>query len=76
MARTRYSSDAEEQAARARIKQLLSNYEYVDWWNDTPYVACDEICFALQEPETLEECKAALKHWRYHSYLHGCSYGA
>lgn len=38
-------------------------------------VDCDEGCGAFQEPETLDEYKAALEHWMSHHYLHGCSHG-
>ena len=39
------------------------------------FVLCDDNCGALQKPETLEEVKAALEHWRDHSFLGGCSHG-
>lgn len=38
------------------------------------HVSCDENCQALNEPETVEELRAALDHWQSHGYLHGCSH--
>jgi hypothetical protein len=38
-------------------------------------VDCDEGCGAFKEPQTLDEYKAALDHWRTHDYLCGCSHG-
>lgn len=38
------------------------------------YVPCDESCKALNHPQTLEEYKAALDHWKNHKYLAGCSH--
>lgn len=38
-------------------------------------VGCDMDCGALQEPQSLEEYKAALEHWRSHGYMYGCSHG-
>lgn len=38
--------------------------------------SCDDPrCRALQEPETIEEVRAAMEHWRDHSHLSGCSHG-
>lgn len=38
---------------------------------------CDDFnCRALRIPQTLEEYKIALNHWREHSYLSGCSHGS
>jgi hypothetical protein len=46
--------------------------------NDYPdceiHVHCDQWCGALEEPQTLEEYRAALEHWRRHGYLSGCSH--
>jgi hypothetical protein len=39
------------------------------------HVDCDENCRALTDPQTVEELKAALTHWRSHPYLCGCSHG-
>ena len=38
-------------------------------------VECDLSCKAKEEPETLEEYKATLEHYREHPYLSGCSHG-
>lgn len=38
-------------------------------------VVCDAFCGASDQPETLEEYKAAYEHWRRHGYLYGCSHG-
>jgi hypothetical protein len=50
-----------------------------DKWCNGPecrvHVACDDNCGALCDPQTLDECKAALEHWRSHSCLRGCSHG-
>lgn len=40
------------------------------------YVACDDNCRALEDPQTSEEIKAAYEHWREHGYLNGCSHGS
>lgn len=37
-------------------------------------VECDGNCGAYEKPQTLEEYKAALGHWRNHSYLSGCAH--
>lgn len=39
------------------------------------HVHCDNWCQALQEPETLEETRATMIHWREHPWLSGCSHG-
>ena len=39
------------------------------------HVECDRRCKALTRPETIEELRAALRHWEHHSYLSGCSHG-
>jgi hypothetical protein len=37
---------------------------------------CDDLeCEAVGEPQTVEELRATLEHWRDHGYLHGCSHG-
>lgn len=39
-------------------------------------VACDEYeCEAIYDPKTPEEMVAAYEHWRWHSWLNGCSHG-
>ena len=38
-------------------------------------VRCDEPCNAKNKPETIDELKIALNHWKYHSFYHGCSHG-
>jgi hypothetical protein len=38
-------------------------------------VECDSFCKAKEEPETLEEYKATLEHYKNHSLLSGCSHG-
>jgi tRNA(His) 5'-end guanylyltransferase len=38
-------------------------------------VDCDDNCGVYVEPESLEEYKAALEHWRDHMLLSGCSHG-
>jgi hypothetical protein len=40
------------------------------------HVNCDEGCKALTDPQTEAELRAALEHWRSHSYLNGCSHGS
>lgn len=39
------------------------------------HVSCDDNCKALEQPETLEEVRAALEHWRDHDAQGGCSHG-
>jgi hypothetical protein len=38
-------------------------------------VACDENCGAKENPETLEEYKATLEHYKNHAWAGGCSHG-
>jgi len=38
-------------------------------------VWCDEDCGALEDPVTIEELRAALEHWRFHSLMAGCAHG-
>lgn len=46
-----------------------------DCRHDAGLVGCDEKgCTAKEKPETFEEVKVALAHWRGHRYLHGCSH--
>lgn len=40
-----------------------------------PRVECDEDCGAYQEPDGLTETMVALRHWRDHSVMAGCSHG-
>lgn len=47
-----------------------------DSYTCTIYVDCDQNCMALVEPVSAEELRAALEHWRDHSYLCGCSHGS
>lgn len=47
-----------------------------EWVDECPqHVSCDAGCKALQDPETLDEWKAAAEHWQSHSYTAGCSHG-
>lgn len=39
-----------------------------------PVVSCDEWCGAPLEPETEEELRLAVTHWRSHAWLSGCSH--
>jgi hypothetical protein len=57
-----------------RLERQKEGEDYVDW-DETPYVACDALCWTKRNPETLQEYKQALEHWRYHSRLGGCSHG-
>lgn len=36
---------------------------------------CDQWCGALKDPETLDEYRVALDHWRSHELLGGCAHG-
>ena len=51
---------------------VFAEYRKVD---GREIVDCDENCGAFVEPETLEEYKAALKHWMSHGNLAGCAHG-
>lgn len=45
-----------------------------DEWHNT--IECDEYeCVAVADPQTDEEIARAYEHWRWHSYLSGCSHG-
>lgn len=35
-------------------------------------VGCDHDCGALVDPQTVEELRAAVEHYRYHSLMSGC----
>jgi hypothetical protein len=48
---------------------------YYDMPSCDVHVDCDERCLALKDPKTFDEIKAALEHWRDHTYLAGCSHG-
>lgn len=56
------------------LREKNDDCGYVDW-EETVYVGCDLPCFALRDPSSEEELRAALEHWRSHGYLHGCSHG-
>lgn len=38
-------------------------------------VECDENCGAFEEPETLEEFRDTLDHYKHHKFLDGCAHG-
>jgi hypothetical protein len=38
-------------------------------------VDCDNKCGAKLAPQTVDELRAALEHWRFHSESTGCSHG-
>lgn len=59
---------------KEEIQKKLDDGDYVDF-NETPFLSCDENCFALREPQTIDEFKAALEHWKSHSVDCGCSHG-
>ena len=45
-------------------------------WHETGrLVLCDEECDALEDPQTIEELRTALKHCQEHSVHGGCSHG-
>ena len=50
-------------------------YERQEYERSIGLVECDSFCGAKEEPETLEEHKATLEHYKHHSYLSGCSHG-
>ncbi len=52
------------------MSDFMEQYE-----KDHPLVECDLECGALNKPDTAEEIKAALEHWKSHSSLNGCSHG-
>lgn len=39
------------------------------------FVACDSFCKAKELPKSLKEYEETLRHYKYHSYLRGCSHG-
>lgn len=39
-------------------------------------VECDISCKAKEQPETIEEYKSTLDHYKNHSLLSGCSHGS
>ena len=38
------------------------------------HVDCDQNCRALEDPQTVDQVKAALDHWKNHHWLGGCSH--
>jgi len=50
-------------------------YEQMKIDSENGFVECDESCKAKENPETLEEYKATLEHYKHHSLLSGCSHG-
>jgi hypothetical protein len=38
-------------------------------------VDCDDDCGAFEEPETIEEFRSTLEHYKNHQSLGGCSHG-
>jgi hypothetical protein len=39
-------------------------------------VHCDDLeCYAVEDPQTLEEYITAHDHWKNHGYFSGCSHG-
>lgn len=50
------------------------NDEPDDETDDKP--GCDQDdCQAVHDPQTLEELRATLEHWRDHGYYGGCAHG-
>jgi len=39
------------------------------------HVECDDACLALENPETLDEHRTTLAHYKNHSLHTGCSHG-
>jgi hypothetical protein len=46
-----------------------------EWDYCKVHVGCDSNCKALLDPETVDELRAAVTHWRSHEYTGGCSHG-
>lgn len=55
-------------------REYLDKYERQAQDDEAGLVRCDSFCRAKKEPVTLDEYRAALEHWRSHSYLSGCSH--
>lgn len=53
----------------------FDKYEQMKIDSENGFVECDESCKAKENPETLEEYKATLEHYKHHSLLSGCSHG-
>lgn len=49
-----------------KILNIVEEFNLVD---------CDYICLAKKNPETLEEYKETLEHYKHHSCMGGCSHG-
>lgn len=52
----------------------MNKYEQQKEDRKNGLVQCDSFCKAKENPETLEEYKATLEHYKHHSYLSGCSH--
>ena len=46
-----------------------------DWEYCEVHVDCDANCKAMDDPQTVDELRAAYEHWRRHEYTAGCSHG-
>lgn len=47
----------------------------IDALVDKKIVLCDMECGAFENPETLNECKASLEHFKHHTFRDSCSHG-
>lgn len=56
------------------MKEEKSKYQLQEEDRLAGLVECDSFCKAKEEPETLEEYKATLEHYKNHSLLSGCSH--
>lgn len=52
-----------------------SDEGYYDMPECEAHVDCDQRCKALTNPQTEDELRAAVEHWRDHQWLCGCSHG-
>lgn len=55
--------------------EKLDKYEQANEDRENELVECDGSCKAKENPETLEEYKATLDHYKNHGWLSGCSHG-
>ncbi len=52
----------------------MNKYKQHEEDRENGFVECDSSCKAKEQPETLEEYKATLEHYKNHSLLSGCSH--
>ena len=53
----------------------MDKYEQIEMDEENGFVKCDKSCKAKENPQTLQEYKATLEHYKKHRLYSGCSHG-